>query len=82
VLALAEVRKGTAVVDDRVAREVGREYNVEISGTLALLCQAIREGLLTVPLVEKIADDLLATKYRLPHKPGQFRGWAVREGLI
>lgn len=82
VLALAEVRRGIAVVDDRVAREVGREHKVEISGTLALLCQAIREGLLTVPLVEKIADDLLETKYRLPYRPGQFRSWAAQVGLI
>jgi predicted nucleic acid-binding protein len=51
VLALAEVRGHTAVVDDRVAREVGEEQGVQITGTLALMCDGIRQGLLTVPLV-------------------------------
>ncbi|HET8660640.1 MAG TPA: nucleotide-binding protein [Micromonosporaceae bacterium] len=82
VLALAEVRCHVAVLDDRVARKVGEEYGVQITGTLALLCDGIRKGLLTVPLVSKIADDLLATEYRLPLLPGQFEIWALQEGLI
>jgi predicted nucleic acid-binding protein len=82
VLALAEVRQHVAIVDDRVAREVGKEYNVQIKGTLALLCEGVRHGLLTVPLVSKIADDLLATEYRLPVRPGQFEAWAGEQGLI
>jgi hypothetical protein len=34
-------------------------------------------GLLTVPLVSKIADDLLATEYRLPIEKGGFEQWAA-----
>lgn len=81
VLALAEVRRDIAVVDDRVARQVGEEYGVQVTGTLALLCEGIQQGLLTVPLVSKIADDLLATEYRLPVRPGQFESWAREQGL-
>lgn len=81
VLALAEVRGYTAVVDDRVARQVGEERGVNVSGTLALLCEAIRSGLLTVSLVARIADDLLATQYRLPLGPGGFKAWATEQGF-
>lgn len=49
--------------------------------TLALLCDAIRDNLLTVPLVSAVADDLLENEYRLPFGPGGFAGWAEREGL-
>jgi predicted nucleic acid-binding protein len=82
VLALAEVRRHIAIVDDRVAREVGEEYGVEIKGTLALMCEGIQQGMLTVPLVSKIADDLLATEYRLPLRPGQFESWAADQGWV
>jgi predicted nucleic acid-binding protein len=82
VLALAEVRHHVAVVDDRVAREVGKENGVEVTGTLALLCEGIHRGLLTVPLVSRIADDLLATEYRLPVLPGHFESWAQEQGWI
>ncbi len=80
VLALAEARGHVAVVDDRVAREVGEEYGVQITGTLALLLDGVRKGMLTIPLVSKIADDLLATEYRLPLQPGQFESWAREQG--
>lgn len=81
VLALAEVRGHTAVIDDRVARRVGEEFGVQITDTLALLCQGIREGLLTIDLVSRIADDLLATEYRLPLQPGHFAFWAREQGI-
>lgn len=64
------------VLDDRVARELGEEYGVQATGTLALLWQGVQQGLLTVPFVSKIADDLLATDYRLPVQPGRFEAWA------
>lgn len=82
VLALAEVRGQVAVIDDRVARKVGEEYGVQIKGTLALLCEGIQQELLTVPLVSRIADDLLATEYRLPVRRGQFESWARQQGWI
>jgi len=82
VLALAEVRKHVAIIDDRVARNIGEEYGVQIKGTLALMCEGIQQGMLTVPLVSKIADDLLATEYRLPVRPGQFASWAAEQGWV
>lgn len=77
VLALAEARGHIAVIDDRVARHVGEENGVHVKGALALMCEGIQQGMLTVPLVSRIADDLLATEYRLPVRPGQFASWAA-----
>lgn len=82
VLALAETTpNATAVLDDRVARKLAEQRKVEVRGTLGLLCEAIRQGLLTVPLVSAVADDLLEHSYRLPFGPGGFAQWAEREGL-
>ena len=82
VLAVAEVRSWAAVVDDRAARNIAKERGVSVTGTLALMCEGIREGLLTVPLVSRIADDLLSSSYRLPFQPGQFERWAGEQGMI
>ena len=50
--------------------------------TLALLCDAIRQDLLTVKLVSALADDLLASSYRLPFGPGDFERWVTDNGLV
>lgn len=82
VLALAEtLPNAVAVVDDRVAVEVSRG-RVTVRRTLGLLCDAIRAGLLTVPLVSALADDLLQQQYRLPFKAGGFSDWCAREGIL
>ncbi|GGM13395.1 MULTISPECIES: hypothetical protein [Micromonospora] len=82
VLALAETLSGAvAVVDDRVAVNAAKSRKVEIRRTLGLLCDAIRQKLLTVPLVSAVADDLLENSYRLPFGPGGFARWAEENGL-
>ncbi|GAB3107824.1 hypothetical protein GCM10027160_04980 [Streptomyces calidiresistens] len=83
VLALAENLPGAvAVVDDRVAVEATRGRPVRVRRTLGLLCDAIRAGLLTVPLVSALADDLIRGDYRLPFQVGGFAEWCVREGIF
>ncbi|WFE26468.1 nucleotide-binding protein [Solwaraspora sp. WMMD791] len=83
VLALAEATpRAIAVVDDRVARNAAKSRQVEVRGTLGLLCDAIRQEFLTVPLVSALADDLLQNSYRLPFGPGGFAKWASDEGLL
>jgi predicted nucleic acid-binding protein len=82
VLALAETTtNAVAVVDDRVAGIAAKGRNVEVRRTLGLLCEAIRQGLLTVPLVSALADDLLQNSYRLPFGLGGFARWAADQGL-
>ena len=82
VLALASASGGVAVVDDGAARRAARDHKVPYRPTLALLCEAVRQGLLTVRLVSALADDLLVGVYRLPFGPGGFEKWAVEHGQL
>jgi predicted nucleic acid-binding protein len=82
VLALATTMSGIAVVDDGAARRAAADHGVVLRPTLALLCEAIRGGLLTVALVSALADDLLSTAYRLPFARGEFERWARDQGQL
>ena len=82
VLAVAVTMPAQAVIDDSAAHKVAQRAGVSCIRTLALLCDAIRRGLLTTSLVSNIADDLIATEYRLPFEPGRFIPWAIAEGLL
>ena len=82
VLALAESMPAIAVIDDAAGRKAAKRAGVDCRPTLRLLCDAIDTGLLTLPLVSALADDLLATEYRLPFKPGEFGRWATEQGIL
>ena len=82
MLAYAKVHGATAVIDDGAGRQAARDFSVALRPTLALLCDAIRDGLLTVRMVSDLADHLLETEYRLPFGPGGFARWADEHGLI
>ena len=83
VLALTQnLDPAVAVIDDRAARNAAQEAGLEVRGTVGLLCDAIRGDVLTVPMVSAVADDLLATNYRMPFKAGGFAKWAAENGLI
>ena len=82
VLAYAQVHKATAVVDDGAARRLAQEAGLDFRGTLGLLCEAIRTGLLTTAMVGSLADHLIETEYRLPFPPGGFQVWANEHGIV
>ena len=81
VLAVAETLPAVAVIDDAAGRKAAQAHGIALRPTLTLLCDAIREGLLTLSLVSALADDLLATKYRLPFQPGGFEIWAHENNM-
>lgn len=81
VLAYAQVHRMIAVIDDGAGRKAGKTAEVQVRGTLGLLMDAIRSGQLTVEMVSQVADDLLATQYRLPFVQGEFAQWARQQGL-
>jgi predicted nucleic acid-binding protein len=82
VLALAETTpNAVAVLDDREAVNAAKSRAVKVRRTLGLLCDAIRQDLLTVPLVSALVDDLMRDSYRLPFEPGGFARWAEDLGL-
>lgn len=68
--------------DDGPARRAAEDHGIALRPALALLCEAIRDGLLTVALVSALADDLLISAYRLPFGPGGFEEWAADNGLV
>ncbi|MEU3017889.1 MULTISPECIES: hypothetical protein [unclassified Nocardiopsis] len=82
VLAYAQVHKATAVIDDRAARRLAQDAGIPFQGTLGLLCEAIRAGLLTTAMVGSLADHLLETAYHLPFPAGGFERWANDHGII
>ncbi|GII76070.1 hypothetical protein Sru01_10520 [Sphaerisporangium rufum] len=82
VLALARTTGATAVIDDAAARRAADAYKVDYCPTLRLLCWSIRDGLLTVPLVAELADDLLSSRYHFPFRPGGFARWAEENGML
>jgi predicted nucleic acid-binding protein len=82
VLAYAKANKATAIIDDGSARKIARDHGVAHQGTLSLLCDAVRENVLTIELVSAVADDLIEGEYRLPFPTGGFRKWAQDNGLV
>ncbi len=82
VLALASTAGGVAVIDDRAARKAAETYGIPFCPTLRLLCDGIRQGLLTVALVSALADDLITSEYHLPFGPGGFEVWAKDQGQL
>lgn len=82
VLAIAATMPAQAVVDDSVAYKAAQKAKVPCKRTLALLCQAIRDGLMTTESVSEVVDDLIVTNYRLPFGRGEFISWAVEQQLL
>lgn len=82
VLALGRVKGFELVLDDGTARAIAEDEGLSVTATLPLLCGAIRAGKLTVPMVEHLADELIAGEYFLPFGPGHFRQWALEQDLI
>jgi hypothetical protein len=57
-------------------------HDVPCRGTLALLCEGLRGGKLTIGLISTIVDHLLESEYRLPFRSGDFEKWARENGLV
>ncbi|WP_206059874.1 nucleotide-binding protein [Kocuria tytonicola] len=81
VLAYARAHSCAVIIDDGAGRRAGLDAGVEVRGTLGLLTDAIRGGRLTLEMVSHVADDLLATEYRLPFRAGGFAEWTRANGL-
>ena len=82
VLALAATLPGIAVVDDGDARTVAQKARVQLKPTLALLFDAIRADIISEQELDEIADDLIASKYRLPFSAGEAIAWGRTRGML
>lgn len=64
VLSLAlECRAAVVIIDDAMARQVARTLRVKFTGTLGVLLDAKRAGL--VRLIAPVIDDLQALRFRV-----------------
>jgi len=82
VLALAETLPGTAIVDDRTARQAAVSQKVVHRGSVAIILNAILHHGLSREAAGAVADDILATAYRFPFEPGRFISWAIEHGYL
>ncbi|MET8154898.1 hypothetical protein ABZT47_00915 [Sphaerisporangium sp. NPDC005289] len=69
-------------MSDALFFDTGPLRHFALNGWLGVQCSAIREGQLTVRIVEALADDLISGEYFLPFGPGGFRRWAQEERHI
>ncbi|WP_103338102.1 hypothetical protein [Amycolatopsis sp. CA-126428] len=83
VLALTKsIGDAWAVIDDGAGRRAAHDNDINLKPTLALLCEAINQKLLTIGFVSAMVDELLLGKYRLPLAPGGFEAWARENDII
>lgn len=82
VLALAKTLPGIAVIDDNGGRKAAEKDGILCSHTLKLLCDAIREGHLSLSDASSLVDDLLGINYQIPFAKGEFEQWAKEHALF
>jgi predicted nucleic acid-binding protein len=66
-LAIAAHRGWALLTDDARARKAAHNWNVVVSGTLGVLVQAVRRGLLTLEDADALLAEMIAAGYRSPY---------------
>jgi predicted nucleic acid-binding protein len=83
VLAWVSVNGGIAIIDEVVARTIGRREGLQVHGSLWLLIRSFKNGVFDRATVEGILDDLIATGMRLPVTTGPaLFAWAYEAGIL
>ena len=65
-LALAVTRKLTLVTDDKAARQVAKTQAVPVTGTVGILIQLVRNGVLSLSKANALLTDMILQRYRAP----------------
>lgn len=84
VLAWVSFHGGTAIIDDKVGRDLGIREGLIVRRTLWLLLnRGYKAGTLDRATLEAVIDDLNSTGMRLPVKSGaDLFDWAAENGLL
>lgn len=82
VLAWASIHGGAAVIDERAGTRLAQRDDIEVHGSLWLVVQGVRSGVLNRPDAEQLVNDLRETDMRLPIDGGALFAWAYQEGLL
>ena len=65
VLALAKEMDGTAIIDEGIARQIARIYNIEAHGTVYLLLRLVYRGRLSRDEAKKAIERMISAGWRL-----------------
>jgi len=65
VLALAKELEGIAIIDESIAREIARIYNIETHGTAYLLLRLLQRGRLSKKQTREAIDRMITVGWRL-----------------
>jgi len=65
VLALAKELEGIAIVDESIAREVSRLYNIEAHGTAYFVLRLLYRRKLSKKQVKQVINDMISAGWRL-----------------
>jgi len=71
VLALAKNKGGIAVLDETIAREVGKVFKIEVHGALFLIFLMLRRGKLKKEEAKDKVDLMIRKGFRLGHEEYQ-----------
>ncbi|MFI6479050.1 hypothetical protein ACIBH1_14035 [Nonomuraea sp. NPDC050663] len=82
VLAWAEAHGATAITDDRDARIAAKQEGLDVHGTLWVIAEGIRAGVLDGGSASGFVDALMASGARYPFCRGQFLVWAAKNCLL
>ena len=66
-LAIARHRGWAFLTDDKLARAKARDWRIVVSGTLGVLVQAVKRGLLTAEGADELLQNMIARGYRSPY---------------
>jgi len=67
-LAIARHRRWAFLTDDKQARRTARDLGIVLSGTLGVLSQSVKQGLLTLESGNELLRKMIARGYRSPHE--------------
>jgi predicted nucleic acid-binding protein len=83
VLAWISVHGGIAIIDEDVARNLGKDDGLQVHGSLWLLIRSFTDGIHDRATIEGVVNDLLRSGMRLPVTEGaNLFPWATRTGLL
>ena len=66
-VAIARHRNRSFLTVDKLARKTDREWGITVSGTLGVLVQRVKRGLVTVEAGDELLREMIDRGYRSPH---------------
>ena len=67
VLALAKAKSGVAILDDGIAREVGKVLKIDVHGTLFIIFRMLKKGVLKKEEAREKVNSMIRKGFRLGH---------------